>query len=169
MAIPKNVKEALDPYFRIDECADIKELQAWMTWTTPAMNDACEKFAIAQNEYDLAEFEYNKEYGKQYKLSEATDVTTKKEDSKVCESVLEKEKARIEAKHKMRMAEVLVTSMKEKAGCIRKIATLRSNTVQFDEDDDKNSKRKNYKNTPSAIEQPYPSNTGIGNFLNFMQ
>ena len=167
MAIPKNVKEAIDPYFRIDECADSKELQAWLTWTAPAIYDSSVELANAKYDHELSEFEYDKEYGQQYKISQASgSVTDKKEDAKSCESVIKKERERIEAKHKVRMAEALVESVKEKAGCIRKIATLRSNMVQFDEGDLAN-KRKDSKSMPSSVEQPYSSD--LGNFSNFMQ
>ena len=162
--IPKSIEEVLDPKNRISEYADYSELMAWMDWMNYAVQKVSEDLAEAKIISEIAESEYENEYAAQYQTIEADDVTTKKMKASICKSVIEKKNAMIFAKYKLNMANAAVEGTKERAGCIRKMATLRSNTFSsYDDKDDKN------KNVRSHCEQPYSNNSFGNNNNKFMQ
>lgn len=163
--IPKSIEEVLDPKNRISECADYSELNMWMDWMNYAIQKASEELAEAKLISELADAEHDREYARQYETVEADDVTTRRMKATICPSVIEKQDAMIVAKYKYNMANALVEGTKERANCIRKIATLRANSLtSFTEKDNGN----NDSNLKSFSEQPY-SNNIFGNSNGFMQ
>jgi predicted DNA binding CopG/RHH family protein len=130
--IPKNVEEALDPFFRIDECADNKELQAWLTWTSSAIYQANINVANAKLDNEYAIEDHKGIYSREVTTQDGG-ITEKKIAAEINDEVVAAYKKVMDTKHKVRIAESLLEAIKEKAGCIRKIATLRSNTIQFNE------------------------------------
>jgi len=133
MAIPKNREEALDADFRIDEAADARELNAWMTWTSPAIKIATIDVVNAKFDHEVAEKQYDILFNREYMTSEAKDSTTKKIEADINEKVIEASFKVIEAKRNVGLKEAVLSAMVEKAGCIRKIATLRHNMSILDE------------------------------------
>jgi len=170
--IPKSIEEVLDPKNRISEFADYSELMAWMDWMNYAIQKVSEDLAEAKVISELAESAYNIEYAAQYETIEADDVTSRKMKATICKSVIEKHEEMIYAKYKLNMAIAAVEGAKTRDGCIRKMATLRSNTFNsYDDRDDRNkNKNKNRERDFSPIEQPYSPNTfGNNGSNNFMQ
>lgn len=160
--IPKSLEDVLNPMNRIDECADYNEIIIWLNWMHSAIQKVSEDLAEAKILAELAEFEYEKEYGTQFSTIEAPDVTTRKIKATICESVVEKQKNMIYMKYMLKMAEAAVEGVKTRDGCIRKMATLRSNSLtSFTNKDDND-------NVKSFTEQPYTQNV-FGNNKSFMQ
>jgi len=158
--IPKTIEEVLDPNNRISEYADNSEIAIWMTWMHYAVSRASEDLGVAKIELEIAENAYEIEYGKQYSTIEADDVTTRKIKATICESVVEKKNAVIYLKYRYNMASAAVAGVIERASCIRKIATLRSNMTKISEDGIYNNNKINKNNNEvSHYEQPYNPNT----------
>lgn len=164
--IPKSIEEVLDPKNRISETSDYSELNVWMDWMNYAVQKASENLAEAKIIYELAEAAYKQEDAAQFTSIEADDVTTRKMKATISESVIKKQEEMIYAKYIYNMANAVVEGTKERANCIRKMATLRANSLTSYIEKDEDNEKTSY--TKSFSEQPYVDGI-FGNDKGFMQ
>jgi hypothetical protein len=168
--IPKSVEEVLDPYFRIDECPDTNEMNAWMSWLSSAVYRANVELAHAKLNNEDAIEDHKAIYNREILTGGAEGgITEKKIAAEVKQEVIDAYKKVIDTKFKVRIAEGLLESIKEKVNCIKKIATLESNTIQYGNGNSKSSNNKdgctcNHQEVQHQNQFPQPKLNIFGNF-----
>lgn len=163
MAIPRSVEDVLNPNFRVSENPDNEELEAWLAWLPSGVYKAYLEVANAKLDIEDATQRYEVIRAKEW-ISLPDDkemnVTTKKVVIEANDKVVAAYKEISAAKHVFTLAEATLKMLEEKSGGVRKIATLRANSIQMAEDTEWTA-RQNRK--PGNVQSNYSNNNGKQN------
>lgn len=137
MAIPKSVEDVLNPNFRVSENPDNEELEGWLSWLPSGVFKAYIEVANSKLNIEDANQKYEVTRAKEWinlPDDKEMNVTTKKVVIEANDNVIAAYKEVSMAKHVYVLAEATLKMLEEKSGGVRKIATLRANSIQMAED-----------------------------------